>query len=90
MILDPKELKNLHKDQLGTETEPRFRGRWESIGQLWWGNPSQHEGFRLGKKKKIKKKFLGIGYVVRKHSGSRSLEGFVSYTPVTKLIIPEC
>lgn len=50
MILDLKELKNLHKDQLGTETEPRFRGRWESIGQLWWENPSQHEGFRLGKK----------------------------------------
>lgn len=88
MILDPKELKNLHKDQLGTETEPRFRGRWESIASS--GGETPHNMRDLGWAKKIKKKFLGIGYVVRKHSGSRSLEGFVSYTPATKLIIPEC
>lgn len=55
------------------------------------GGETPHNMRDLGwAKKKIKKKFLGIGTVVGKHSGSRNLEGFVSYTPVTKLIIPEC
>lgn len=42
----------------------------------------------MGKKIK-KKKFLGVGNVVRKYSGSSNSEGFASYSMVTKLINPE-
>ena len=48
MILDLKGLKNLHKGQLGTERAKIQRQEGgHRVGLV--GNPSQHEGFRVGK-----------------------------------------
>lgn len=75
MLLDLKELKNLQKSQLGTETVPSFKAGERALGRSGVEashNMRTYRVLRMGQKFK-KKRFSGIGNVVRKHSGGRNL-----------------
>ena len=95
MIPDLKELKTW-----STQESTGYRGSAKiqrQEGDHWVAlveKASQYEefrAFRMGKNVwNERRRLLGVENVVRKHSGDRDSEGFVSDGRVTRLITPEC